>query len=73
MIPRGLRRRRAPFSSRSRSRVVVWGRVWAGLAWGVWWLWYACLTSSLVLWLVFMAFLVLGVWGTLLGASTIPP
>ena len=39
--------------------VLITGPLWARKAWGVWWQWDARLTSSLVLWLIFMAYLLL--------------
>jgi heme exporter protein C len=39
--------------------VLVTGPIWARKAWGVWWHWDARLTSSLVLWLVFVSYLLL--------------
>jgi heme exporter protein C len=43
--------------------VLVTGPLWARKAWGVWWEWDARLTSSLVLWLIFMAYLLLRRYG----------
>jgi heme exporter protein C len=43
--------------------VLVTGPVWARKAWGVWWQWDARLTSSLVLWMVFVAYLMLRQFG----------
>ena len=39
--------------------VLVTGPLWARKAWGVWWQWDARLTSSLVLWLIFVSYLLL--------------
>lgn len=39
--------------------VLVTGPLWAKKAWGVWWQWDARLTSSLVLWLIFVSYLML--------------
>lgn len=39
--------------------VLVTGPIWARKAWGVWWQWDARLTSSLVLWLIFVSYLLL--------------
>lgn len=39
--------------------VLVTGPLWAIKAWGVWWQWDARLTSSLVLWLIFVSYLLL--------------
>ncbi len=43
--------------------VLITGPLWARKAWGVWWQWDARLTSSLVLWLIFMAYLLLRRYG----------
>jgi heme exporter protein C len=43
--------------------VLVTGPLWARKAWGVWWEWDARLTSSLVLWLTFTAYLLLRRYG----------
>src|SRR5918993_3389736 len=43
--------------------VLVSGPLWARKAWGVWWQWDARLTSSLVMWLVFWAYLLLRRFG----------
>lgn len=43
--------------------VLISGPLWARKAWGVWWDWDARLTSSLVLWLIFMAYLLLRRYG----------
>lgn len=39
--------------------VLLTGPVWARYAWGVWWTWDARLTSTLVLWLIYAAYLLL--------------
>lgn len=39
--------------------VLVTGPIWARKAWGVWWEWDPRLTSSLVLWLIFVSYLLL--------------
>jgi heme exporter protein C len=36
--------------------VLVTGPLWARKAWGVWWQWDARLTSSLLLWMIFVAY-----------------
>jgi heme exporter protein C len=36
--------------------VLVTGPLWARKAWGVWWEWDARLTSSLLLWMIFVAY-----------------
>jgi heme exporter protein C len=43
--------------------VLMSGPLWARKAWGVWWQWDARLTSTLVLWLVFQAYLLLRKYG----------
>src|SRR5687767_3179745 len=43
--------------------VLISGPLWARKAWGVWWQWDARLTSTLVMWLVFQAYLVLRRFG----------
>lgn len=43
--------------------VLVTGPIWARKAWGVWWQWDARLTSTLVLWMIFVAYLLLRRYG----------
>ncbi|HSC27187.1 MAG TPA: cytochrome c biogenesis protein CcsA [Vicinamibacterales bacterium] len=43
--------------------VLISGPLWARKAWGVWWQWDARLTSTLVLWLIFQAYLLLRRYG----------
>ena len=43
--------------------VLVTGPLWARKAWGVWWQWDARLTSTLVMWLIFNAYLLLRKYG----------
>lgn len=43
--------------------VLISGPLWARKAWGVWWQWDARLTSTLILWLVFQAYLLLRTYG----------
>jgi heme exporter protein C len=43
--------------------VLITGPLWARKAWGVWWQWDARLTSTLILWLVFQAYLLLRRYG----------
>jgi heme exporter protein C len=43
--------------------VLISGPLWARKAWGVWWQWDARLTSTLVLWLIFQAYLLLRRFG----------
>ena len=42
---------------------LVTGPLWGRKAWGVWWQWDARLTSALVMWLVFVAYLLLRKYG----------
>jgi len=39
------------------SLVLITGSIWARSAWGVWWTWDARLTSALVLWFIYVAYL----------------
>jgi heme exporter protein C len=43
--------------------VMVTGPLWARKAWGVWWVWDARLTSSLLLWMIFLACLLVRRYG----------
>jgi heme exporter protein C len=43
--------------------VLVTGPMWARKAWGVWWQWDARLTSSLLLWMIFVAYLLVRRYG----------
>jgi heme exporter protein C len=43
--------------------VLITGPLWARKAWGVWWQWDARLTSTLVMWLIFNAYLLLRKYG----------
>jgi len=43
--------------------VLVTGPLWARKAWGVWWQWDARLTITLVMWMVFIAYLMLRRFG----------
>ena len=43
--------------------VMVTGPLWARKAWGVWWQWDAKLVTALVLWLIFVAYLLLRRYG----------
>ena len=42
---------------------MVTGPLWARKAWGVWWLWDARLTMSLLMWMIFVAYLLLRRYG----------
>jgi heme exporter protein C len=39
--------------------VLTTGPIWGRRAWGIWWTWDARLTTTLVLWLIYMSYLVL--------------
>lgn len=39
--------------------VLVTGPIWAKPVWGIWWTWDARLTSTLVLWLIYVSYLLL--------------
>jgi heme exporter protein C len=39
--------------------VLVTGPIWARYAWGVWWTWDARLSTTLLLWLLYMSYLIL--------------
>ncbi|MBI1872803.1 MAG: cytochrome c biogenesis protein CcsA [Acidobacteria bacterium] len=42
---------------------LVTGPLWARKAWGVWWQWDARLTSSLLVWMIFLAYLLVRNYG----------
>src|SRR5918996_5578770 len=42
---------------------MVTGPLWARKAWGVWWVWDARLTSSLLVWMIFAGYLLLRRYG----------
>ena len=42
---------------------MVTGPLWARKAWGVWWLWDARLTMSLLMWMIFVSYLLLRRYG----------
>jgi len=44
--------------------VLITGPIWAKPVWGVWWTWDARLTTSLVLWLIYIAYLLVGSFTT---------
>lgn len=50
--------------------VLATGPLWARKAWGVWWQWEARLTITLVMWMVFVAYLLLRRFGGA-GAETL--
>ncbi len=39
--------------------VLITGPIWAKPVWGIWWTWDVRLTSSLILWLIYVAYLML--------------
>lgn len=39
--------------------VLITGPIWARIAWGVWWVWEPRLTTSLIVWLLYVAYLLL--------------
>jgi heme exporter protein C len=41
------------------SLVLITGPIWAKPIWGTWWVWDARLTSTLVLWLIYVAYIML--------------
>jgi heme exporter protein C len=41
------------------SLVLITGPLWAKTAWGMWWVWDARLTATLVLWLIYVGYLML--------------
>jgi heme exporter protein C len=41
------------------SVVLLTGPIWARRAWGIWWTWDARLTTTLVLWLIYVSYLLL--------------
>lgn len=43
--------------------VMITGPLWARPVWGTWWTWEARLTSTFVLWLIFIAYLMLRAYG----------
>ena len=43
--------------------VLVTGPLWARKAWGVWWQWDARLTSTLLMWMIFVAYLLVRKFG----------
>ena len=46
------------------SIVLLTGPIWARPIWGIWWTWDARLTSTLVLWLIYVSYLVLRHYAT---------
>lgn len=48
--------------------VLVTGPIWARPVWGIWWTWDARLTTTLILWLIYVSYLVLRHYST--GSAT---
>jgi heme exporter protein C len=46
------------------SLVLITGPIWAKPVWGIWWTWDARLTTSLVLWLIYVAYLLVRHYAT---------
>lgn len=46
------------------SLVLITGPIWAKPVWGVWWTWDARLTTTLVLWLIYLAYLMVRSFAT---------
>src|SRR6185312_69880 len=44
--------------------VLLTGPIWARPVWGIWWTWDARLTSTLVLWLIYVSYLLLRRYST---------
>ena len=44
--------------------VLITGPIWAKPTWGIWWTWDARLTTSLVLWLIYVAYLLVRSFAT---------
>jgi len=44
--------------------VLITGRIWEIPVWGIWWTWDARLTTSLVLWLIYIAYLLVRSFAT---------
>ncbi|MBI4532140.1 MAG: cytochrome c biogenesis protein CcsA [Candidatus Latescibacteria bacterium] len=52
------------------SLVLITGPIWAKPIWGVWWTWDARLTTTLILWLIYVAYLMLRAYGGDYSQST---
>lgn len=46
------------------SLVLITGPIWAKPAWGTWWVWEPRLTTSLILWLIYIAYLMVRSFAT---------
>ena len=53
--------------------VLVTGPLWARKAWGVWWQWEARLTTTLIMWMIFVAYLLLRRFGGAGSDRSRPP
>ncbi|MDP6421917.1 MAG: cytochrome c biogenesis protein CcsA [SAR202 cluster bacterium] len=49
------------------SLIIVTGAVWAKPVWGVWWTWDAKLTTTLVLWFIYVGYLMIRAYGPMGG------
>ena len=47
--------------------IIVTGTIWARPVWGVWWTWDAKLTTTLVLWFIYVGYLMVRAYGPLGG------
>ena len=47
--------------------IIVTGTIWARPVWGVWWTWDAKLTTTLVLWFIYVGYLMVRAYGPLCG------
>lgn len=45
------------------SLIIVTGAIWAKPVWGVWWTWDAKLTTTLILWFIYVGYLMLRAYG----------
>ena len=43
--------------------IIVTGSIWAKPVWGVWWTWDAKLTTTLILWFIYVSYLMLRAYG----------
>ncbi|MBM3944399.1 MAG: cytochrome C assembly protein [SAR202 cluster bacterium] len=43
--------------------IIVTGAIWGKAAWGVWWSWDAKLTTTLILWFIYVSYLMLRAYG----------
>jgi len=46
------------------SLMLISGSIWAKPIWGVWWIWEPRLTTSLILWLIYVAYLMVRMYAT---------